>query len=275
MTGRVRVSSSGHPVVKLARALGRAHGRKKHGLVLLEGLRAAEAALKTGVGVKAALFASAALASGRAEVLLRRLKEAGVAAYEMPDALYRTVSLVESPQGVALVCAPPRGDLSAALEGDLVVIADRLQDPGNLGSLLRAARGFGVDAVVTTAGTVEAANPKAVRAAAGAWPGLALVEGIPPGRLRQELAREKFRLLVSDPRAGRDYREPVWRGRVALVLGSEAHGAGAEWDGGPRERVRIPLHDSVESLNVSSAAAVLLAEAFRQRRAAGPGHSRR
>jgi len=251
--------------VKLARALGTPHGRKKHGLVLLEGVRAAEAALQTGSRVKAALLTPETLTAPQNESLVRRLETAHVPAYQLPDALYRTVSQVEAPQGIALLCTPPRLTLAEALRSEFVLVADRLQDPGNLGTLLRLAQAFGVDAVITTRSTVEVSNPKAVRAAAGVWPGLAVAEGAAPERLSAELTERGFRVLVSDPLGPHDFRKPFWSDRVALVLGSEAHGVGRELRGIAAAGVRVPLSDKVESLNVAAAAAILLAEAARQR----------
>lgn len=261
----IRVTSFNHPIVKLARALGTAHGRKKHGLVLLEGPRAVLAALEAGAQARAALLTSAVLAGAQPSALVRRLIKDRIPIYRLPDAMYRQISLVEAPQGVALLCVPPQLELQMALHGDFLLVVDQLRDPGNLGSLLRSAQAFGVDAVITTCGSVEAANPKVVRAAAGAWPGLALAEGVDAERLMAELLAHRFSVLVSDPKGTHDFREPLWRGRAALIVGSEAHGVSAALRRSATARVRIPLRARAESLNVAAAAAVLLAEATRQR----------
>ncbi|MEK7474202.1 MAG: RNA methyltransferase [Candidatus Coatesbacteria bacterium] len=251
----------------MARELGGAHGRKKRGLVLLEGLRAVEAAIAA--GGEAVLVTPKILAGPRGREVVAACTAHGVPVYEVDEALFRAVSIVEAPQGIALLAPPPRAGLAAALGGAFVLVADRIQDPGNLGALFRSARAFGVDAVVTTAGTVEAANPKAARAAAGAWPGLPVCEGVAAAPLARELGQGGRRVLVADAGGARDFREPLWRGRVALVLGNEGAGADPGFAAAGAIRVRIPLAASVESLNVTAAAAILLAEAARQR----GGHS--
>ncbi len=256
--------SSSHPLVKLARALATPHGRRKRGLMLLEGVRAAEGALAQGGKPEGAIFSAAALADGRAAALKRRLEEAGVRCVGIPDRLYAELTQVPSPQGVALVCPVPTLHLADALRLPFVVVADRLQDPGNLGALFRLAQGLGAGAVLTTAGTVEAAHPRALRAAAGAWPGLAVAEGVATAALAQAMAAVRRRVLVAAPRGGTDYREVHWDGVLALVLGSEAHGVDPALEAGA-VRVTIPLAGGVESLNVTAAAAILLAEAARQR----------
>ncbi|MEK7765663.1 MAG: RNA methyltransferase, partial [bacterium] len=216
------VTSPAHPVVKLARELGNPKGRKRRGLVLVEGLRAAETAAAAGARAEAILFTHAALAEPRGQALAARLAKQGVPVHVLGAGLYRSLTQVETPQGVGLICAPPQLTLGQALGFAFVVVADRLQDPGNLGNLLRSARAFGVEAVVTTKGSTEAANPKAIRAAAGAWPGLPLAEHVPAETLGPELKARGFAVLIADPHGGRDFREPVWQGRVALVLGSES-----------------------------------------------------
>lgn len=273
MTEPVRIISDANPVIKLAAELETPHGRRKRELILVEGLRAAETVAGSGSRIEAALFTSKALKAARTRALADRLGGMGVKTYELPPELYATATRVETPQGVALLCAPPRVALADALLGAFVLVADRLQDPGNLGTLLRSAAAFGVDAVITTKGTADAGNPKALRAAAGAWPGILLAEGVDPDRLLGELAGRGFRVLVADAGGAREFREAEWRGRVALVVGSEAHGADGRLRAGGAQAVRIPLAPGVESLNVTAAAAVILAEASRQRRdeAAGAG----
>lgn len=258
-----RVTSAAHPAVRLARQLVSPHGRRKTGLVTVEGVRAAEAAVSAGAKVTAVLLQSGAVE--RAVLLARRLADSLIPVHEVPGALLRKVSLVAEPQGIVLICAPPSAGLEGVLERGFVLVADGLKDPGNLGSLVRSARAFGVDALVTTRGTTSVFGPKALRATAGAWPGLMIAEDADPRRLAEDLVAGGFRIVVGDSSGSRDYTEPVWRGRIALVLGSEAHGTTDAWRGTGAIRVRIPLDKSVESLNVSAAAAVLLAEAARQR----------
>ena len=163
----------------------------------------------------------------------------------------------ESPQPVLAVVRipPPTFDLTAA---DLVVVADRIADPGNLGTILRSAEAAGFDGVVLTAGSVDPFNPKVVRASAGAVFRLAV--------LHADLAAVKaagLRTIGTSSHRGSAHTEADLNGRIALVVGNEARGLPD--DAAVDEWVTIRHHGRAESLNVAMAATVLCFEAARQR----------
>ncbi len=246
-------------------ALATPHGRKKHGLILVEGFRAAGAALESGAAGGFALATREALGTPRGREMAGKLAVAGISLYELDLGLFSRVAQTESPQGFALACASRKGSVTEALRTDFVVVADRIQDPGNLGALARSARAFGAGGLLATTGTADFGNPKVLRASAGTLPGLPVSAGHEPAALAEELSARGFRFVVADARGTRDFRDEPWKGRVALVIGSEAHGVSDEFVRRSRARVRIPLAGGVESLNAAAAAAVLLAEAARKR----------
>jgi TrmH family RNA methyltransferase len=257
--GMTRVTSARHPAVVFAKALATAHGRRKHGLMLLEGAKAVADALANGVTAHSVIMTEGA---PRPKGL-----GAGVPVCEVPAKLFSAISQVPSPQGVMLLAEPPFAKPAEVLALDFVLVADGVQDPGNLGTLLRTARAFGVGGVAATEGTADPSSPRALRAAAGTWPGLPFVPGVPAGELAVALGNAGFRVLVGEAGAERGFREDVWRGKVALVVGSEGRGPSAEFARAGALAVGIPLSRGVESLNVAAAAAVLLAEAARARTA--------
>ena len=261
----VCITSPANPVFKTALALATSHGRKKHGLSLVEGLRAVEGSLEAGTAAGFALATPEALSSPRGRELAKRLLGAGIPLYEMDKGLFSRVTQTETPQGFALACALREAALEEALRAEFVVVADCVQDPGNLGAIVRSARAFGVGAILATAGTADAANPKVLRASAGTLPGFPFSSGHDPALLAAKLAGHGFRLVVADAKGKRDFREEPWNGRVALVIGSEAHGVDPAFLGIARARLCIPLAGGVESLNAAAAAAILLAEAARRR----------
>jgi TrmH family RNA methyltransferase len=149
-------------------------------------------------------------------------------------------------------------------EHPLILCAAGVQDPGNIGALVRSAAAAGADMVCTTSGTVSARNPKAVRASAGAIFRLPVVEHLPPPELRRYCEQRQIRMYRAEAEAAVDYRRVDLRESAALVLGNEARGAAdPEWADAPA--IRIPMAKGVESLNVAAAGAVLLFEAARQR----------
>lgn len=224
-----------------------------------------EGVAASGTRVTAVFATPDATRDPRAQGVITALRERGAAVHLAAAATLRALSQVEAPQGVLVIFEPPRVPLEDAVRHPFVLVADAVQDPGNLGTILRLASAFGVGAVVTTKGTVEAANPKTVRAAAGVWPGLPVAEGADPGALVRFLKAAGHRIVVADAHGSPGARAKLWMGKVALIAGSEGHGAGANFAAAAAARIRIPLAPGVESLNVGSAVAILLAEAARQR----------
>lgn len=180
--------------------------------------------------------------------------------YDLADGVLERVASTEHPQPLlALVRwrSTPPDLLSSAT---FVVVADRISDPGNAGTILRSAEAAGADAVVLTAGSVDPTNPKVVRASAGALFHVPVIVGVGLAGLRD-------RGLISigtSSHHGPAHTETDLRRRIALVLGSEAHGLP---DSAPvDEWVTIPHAGRSESLNVAMAATVLCFEVARQRR---------
>ena len=170
-----------------------------------------------------------------------------------PNVIERVAS-TESPQPVLAVV----GMRTAALPvgASFLLVADRLGDPGNAGTIIRSAEAAGADAVVLTPGSVDPYNPKVVRASAGSLFRITVVEAT-----LESLSG--FRRLGTSSHRGDVYTDPVYHGRVAVVVGNEAHGldSDAEID----QWITIPHAGPAESLNVAMAATVLVFEVARQR----------
>lgn len=178
--------------------------------------------------------------------------------FELDDGVLERVASTEHPQPhLAVVRIPERPvDLTAAT---FVLVADRLNDPGNLGTILRSAEAAGVDAVVLTPGSVDPYNPKVVRASAGA------LFHVPVATAElAEVGGAGLRTIGTSSHRGRTHTETDWSGRLAVVMGSEAHGLA---DDAPLDDwVRIEHRGRAESLNVAMAATLLVFEAARTRR---------
>jgi TrmH family RNA methyltransferase len=148
----------------------------------------------------------------------------------------------------------------------LVCVLAEVRDPGNAGTVLRAADAFGADAVVTTRGSVDPQSPKAARAAAGSLFHLPVVAGAPWPEVAAALRGRGLRLVGADPHASATVDQAPLAEPVALVIGNEAHGLPAEVEADLDLVVRVPLAGRAESLNLAAAAAVLLYETARQQR---------
>lgn len=216
-----------------------------------------EAALDAGVAIESCYLGSEATGSP----LAGRLAAAGVRLRRLDRPVGDTVT----PQSVLAVAPLVRSGIDALAGVDLTVVAPVLSDPGNVGTLLRSAAAAGVPAISLGPGSVDAYNPKVVRASAGACFAVRIVEGVPAVEVLEDLGRRGLRRLAAVARGGTIAEECDLVAPTAFVLGHETRGIGADLplDGA----VTLPMAAG-ESLNAAIAGSVLLFEAARQRRVA-------
>lgn len=262
------ITSTRHPVVATFRRLAAAPRRDADGRILLDGYHLINEALAAGVAIDQALV-SADVAGGPAASLVARLLAVGARVHIASARVVQAAGAVETGQGIVAAARRPAPGAAALIDADdlFLLVADGVQDPGNLGTMVRTALAAGATAVAVTPGGVDPYQPKALRATAGAIFHLPLLSMDAAGLL-EALRRRGARVLVADPRGAVDYREAPVSRPVAIVAGNEARGADPLWrDTGIT--VRIPLLGPVESLNVAAAAALLLYEVARRGTAAG------
>ena len=231
----------------------------------VEGVRLVEEAIRSGLHLTAVLFSE----SGRARAgrLLPQLA-AQVETLLLPDKLFAGVVPSDTPQGVAALVRLKGYKLDDLLgdggHSSLLVAVAGVQDPGNLGTILRSAEAFGATGVLLAEKTVSPYNSKAVRASAGSIFRLSLVQQELSGAL--PFLRERgLRLLATSSHKGTPVSEAQLTGPLALLVGSEGAGLPRETMGQVDEVVAIPHSPKVESLNAGVAASIVLYEAARQR----------
>lgn len=264
----LKITSARNDRVRYAAKLARRRYRQREGRFLVEGPRLVGEALTSGTAFHA-VFVCPELFSEEYRGLLTALPP-DVPVLELPPAVFRQLTFTEAPQGIVAVAEMRRWTWEdccrPALGGaELVVAVDGLQDPGNLGTILRAAEALGAGGALLGAGTADPWNPKAVRATMGAifrFP-VAVEEDLPA---RLTALRERgVRVRVAAARAARPAYEVDWRGPAAFVLGNEGAGVSPAVAALADEAVRIPMPGRAESLNAGMAAGILLYEALRQR----------
>ncbi len=253
MSTRTALTSRRHPLVQEVRRLQQdARFRRKTQRFVVEGVRLAEEVLRAGLRPLHVFWVPAAL-SPRGYAMVETWQRQDVPVREVAAHVMEAMSATETPQGLLLVLPWLTLPWPAALRWVLVV--DGLQDPGNLGALLRTAWAAGVQAVALLPGTVDPWSPKVVRAAMGAH------FHLPLRRLdwaEWEALRAQVHLYVAEAHEGEPYTQVDWRFPLALAVGSEAHGVREPVRRHAQERVSIPLCPGVESLNVAVAAGILL-----------------
>lgn len=249
------ISSRDNPLLVRLRKLGRDPvAYRKHGELWLEGDHLCRAYLQRGGVPLQALVSEAAWQS-----TWRDLAQAAPAVSVLPESLMASISTLESPAPIGFVVPWPGG---GRMQADApTVVLDRLQDAGNVGTVLRSASAFGFTQVVALKGTAGLWSPKVLRAGMGAHFGLSLVEGIE----MSTLSGLNVPLLATSSHATQTLDQVTLPWPCAWVLGHEGEGVSAAVQARCSAALRIPQPGGEESLNVGAAAAVCLYESARQR----------
>ena len=225
---------------------------------MAEGPRVVAAAFDHGAAIEC-------LYLGAESDLAARARTRGIPVVSLPAGAAERIGDTRTPQPVFAVVRRPHVGMDAFSGATLVVVGSRLSDPGNVGTLMRSAAAAGAGVLGLGAGSVDAYNPKVVRASAGACFAIGTVEGVAAVEMLEALGAQGFRRVGAVGTGGRAPEAIDLRARTALVLGNEAHGFAADLP--LDELVTIPMQAG-ESLNVAMAGTALLLEAARQRRVA-------
>jgi TrmH family RNA methyltransferase len=259
-----------NPLVKELRQAFAQGGLNTDGYCAIEGVRIVEEAIRSGLKFRALFFRASA--KNKAERLLPQIASY-VETLELTDKLFASAVPSETPQGVAALvrCKTFTAEevASRSENGPLLVIAG-IQDPGNLGTILRSAEAFEAGGVLLGEGTVSPFNTKVIRASAGSVFRLPLARAKLVDAVR--LSRERaVRLLATSSHKGKPLNEVDLTGLVAIFIGSEGSGLPRNLEPEMDEFVAIPHSSQVESLNAGVAASILLYEAARQKSLAHHG----
>lgn len=268
LRNRLRPITGRHnPLLKELRSV-YAHGNPTgDGCFAVEGVRSLEEAIRSGVRFRAVFFTDAGDAATQ-RLTQRLLEQIGhkVETYLVPAKLFQEAVTTDSPQGVAAlvygkVSTP---DDLLRTQPALLVVAAGLQDPGNLGTILRSAEAFGAGGVVLTEGTVSAYNPKTVRATAGSIFRLPVVAA-KLADLIPHLREKRLKLFATSSHKGTPINEAPLHEPSAVFIGNEGAGLPRDVITKMDATLLIPQARPVESLNAGVAASIILYEAARQR----------
>ena len=274
-----KITSRQNPLVKRFRRV-RAMGERQH--VFLEGVRLIEDAINAGVRFESVAFTAELESSELGAALLDSLKRVQCRGALVSKQVMEAIADTQTPQGVAALVSRPYLEIEDLFSNspDLLVIADELQDPGNLGTIIRTAEAAGASGLITTRYTVDPFNEKAIRASMGSALRLPVVTGADREDIAARCRYHKIKIVASRATPAQAQgvigdaarTERVKRSveidmtvPIALIVGREATGIPEPGQAAADEFVHIPMADGVESLNVAAATAMLLYEAARQR----------
>jgi len=252
-------------VTRLRRLLARRSTRHDERAFVIEGATLVTEALDAGLTLEALYVASG---PGPLPPVAARMAAAGRRVHTLAPGVLERISGTVTPQPVLAIAAACDVPLEAVAEAELVLVCAEVRDPGNAGNIARSAEAAGAGAIVFCTGSVDPFNPKTVRSSAGALFHVPIVSGGNPVEVLERMEKWGYRRLGTVARGGDAYDEIDYAPRTAVVLGNEAHGLSSVLDHHLDQRVTIPMAGRAESLNVSTAAALLCFEALRQRRRA-------
>jgi RNA methyltransferase, TrmH family len=234
---------------------------------LLDGVHLCQSYLQRANGKASALsplaycvFAESSLAHAEVSDIVARCESNGVQCISLPDALYQALSQVEHGVGILFVVETPVVELPAALNRSAVVL-DHLQDPGNLGSILRSAAAAGITHVYCSEGTVAAWSPKVLRAGMGAHFMLEIVENVD---LTSALSTATIPILATSSHTTQTIYQADLNQEIIWLFGHEGQGVDAALMALASATVTIPQRPEIESLNVAASAAICFFEQVRQ-----------
>jgi TrmH family RNA methyltransferase len=263
------ISSRQNPVVKRFRQL--AAGDPASQWMLLDGEHLLHEAAASGLHIDVAAFTEV-LAAGPLAAMATRLAQSGVTVVTVTEQVLAAMSPVKQPSGVAAIAQRPSTTLDRVLHArpSLVLILSELQDPGNVGAIVRAAEGCGATGMVVTTGSADPFGWKALRGGMGSTFRLPIAsrESLDAAVGRARAAG--LRVIATTARGGTPLAACDLRAGCAILLGSEGPGLPDAVVEAADERLTIPMRAPVESLNVAISAALVLYEAARQRDAAVP-----
>ncbi len=257
-----RISSRDNPLFKeLKQLAGSSQARRKEGRTLLDGVHLCQTYLQEVGMPRACVVSEASAAMPEVAAILQRCEEGAAQCIALPSALYENVSQVENGVGVFFLIDTP---VPATPPGivQTCVLLDRLQDPGNLGSILRTAAAAGIRQVYCARGTVLAWSPKVLRAGMGAH---FLLEIFEHADLDTLIRDARIPVAATSSHAAQRIYDLDLRQPVAWLFGHEGQGADETLLGQAAYRVTIPHLGRIESLNVAASAAICLFEQVRQR----------
>lgn len=263
------ITSVQNPRIQAVRRLqAQAKARRQEGAFVVEGVRLVEEALDAGWQINLVLYT--AELSERGLALVERFTHLGIPVEQVSPGVMESASDTQAPQGVLALVKMQSLPIPSSV--DFLLVADGLRDPGNMGTLLRTAAAAGVQGVLLPPGAVDPFSPKVIRSAMGAhfrlpvhsldWPQIQEI-------LHPSGTGRRFQVFLADSGGGVAYTQACFTQPTALILGSEAEGAGSEAKGLADSRLHIPMPGKMESLNAAVAAAVLLFEVVRQRTSTG------
>ena len=262
------VSSPQNKFIKLASSLKQKKYRDELGLFIIEGVRLVEEAAQSNWLVETCIYTAVALQQERVQQIIASLKSKNCRLIQVPAIIYDKITDTKEPQGIMAIaqkCVYRLSDVLIGEEKPFFVVLDELQDPGNVGTIIRTAAAAGCTGIILTKGCTDVFASKVVRASMGSIFNVPIFEGLTNNEVVSYFAQHSINILATSLDSSNVYFEVDFNKSIAVVFGNEGNGVSRQLLENALDRLYIPLLGRVESLNVAAAAAVILYEVVRQR----------
>ena len=267
ITDLPRITSKDNSRLKRARAV--RDGRERE-MIFVEGVRLVTELIRSPLA-PVELFVSDEFCERNGELIQKLASDFAPEIHEVELKIFNSIVDTENSQGIVVLAArPQQSDFNLqAIEKGLFIYLNKINNPSNLGAVVRSSEAVGVQGVLTSPESTDIFSPKAIRASMGSAFRLPLYSDIPLEEAVNLVKEQGMRVVAADISAKKSYTEAIWSGPTMLVLGSEAHGLREAELALVDETVLIPMENGVESLNLAVSAGIILFEAKRQQTEGG------
>lgn len=255
----IYIESKENNLYKESKKLKERKGRNKSSKYIIEGFRLIQEAFKAGLDIEYVFINDEE--EKRVDEYLKEYKNK-TKLYKLSDNLLKELCSTEKPQGIVAVAKMNKIDMT--LKGKFYLLCDKVQDPGNLGTIIRTAHAAGVDGVILTKGTVDVYNEKTIRSTMGSLFHVPVVYDDDELSLTKTLIKKGFSLLSTSLEGEKDFFHEDLTGKIIISVGNEGNGVSSEIYKLSDKKVKIPMPGGAESLNVAIASSIILYEKVRQ-----------
>jgi TrmH family RNA methyltransferase len=272
------ITSLQNPKVKKAVKLADRKARNETGLFLIEGYRELKRASDSGVLIQTLFICPTFFLGSNEQALINQIRAAGAEVIVCSEQVFQKLSYRDRPDGLVAIAVQMQRSLKdlalvlALKKEPFLIIAEAIEKPGNLGTILRSADAAGVDGVIVCDRCTDIYNPNVVRASVGTLFTLPVVEASSAETLLW-LRERKIKIVAATPSAKEEFTDTELTGGIAIAVGTEQLGLTELWMQASDIQVRIPMHGVADSLNVATATTLLLYEVVRQKKSYKDVHS--
>lgn len=261
------ITSYSNKLIKEIRKLNKKKYRNKKKLFFIEGIRIIEDSFKSNCDIQYIIYSNKLYNTSRGRELINKIKESNIECYEVENNLIKEISDTENPQGIIAVLKMKENSLQELKEeNNFIVFLDRIQDPGNMGTIIRSADALGVDGIIINKGCVDIYNPKVLRATMGSVFNIPIIYSEDGTKTLLEFKNKGTNIFVTSLDSAEYCYDTDFEKDNILVIGNEGNGVSQEILDLSDKNIKIPIKGKAESLNAAIASSIIMYEGLRQRR---------